>query len=89
MLAKRLLTIFLISKEAPTHSIADLLQVSPSTVARYQAEVQAGKWNATTTWLQRRRVEDTFLSVITDVLLLPVVDGGKPLSLGRFLDEKL
>ena len=89
MIAKRLTLIYFISKKVPTHTISKMLKMSPSTVARFELSVDEGRYRQTIIWLKQNNVENQFLKLLSDLMAIPFNDNGKPMSLGRFIDEKL
>ncbi len=68
MLAKRLAIILMLQSETPQDKIADVLKVSPTTVARMSLNLEIGKYD---TILQVSEKEKTdILKIVEDILLL-------------------
>ena len=89
MISKRLMLIYLIKQNVPTHKISAALKMSPSTVARFEVRVAKGLFSNTAIWLKHHKVENQILSLLGDLLTIPFENKGKPMSLGRYIDEKL
>jgi len=71
MLAKRLAMLSLIQKNVSTFHISRLLQVSPSTVARFEVEVDQGKYRHTSAWLSTYRKLHKILRLLANLTVIP------------------
>ncbi len=80
MLAKRLLLILLLRKKVPDFTIARLLQMSPSTIARFALKVESGKFLKTGIWLETHQGQNRLLKIVEKLLLLPFEARQKSLS---------
>ncbi len=57
MLAKRLAIILLLKKEIPQHRIVEMLNVSPSTVAKMSLSIEIGKYDSIFKIAERKDIE--------------------------------
>lgn len=89
MMAKRLTLIYLVSKDIPTHTISRTLKMSSSTVAHFEQKIERGMYKKTIIWLKQHDIENKFFELVGDLLTIPFNDKGKPMGIGRFIDEKL
>jgi Trp operon repressor len=66
MIAKRLLLLMLIDKSIPTHKIAEVLSMSPSTVARYELKTENNAFRASIKFLKQNdsKLEKTFSALV-------------------------
>ena len=89
MISKRLMLIYLIDRGVPTHKISNVLKMSPSTVARFEVKIDRGLFRKTTGWLRNHRIENQVVRLLADLLAIPFNNKMKPMSLGKYIDEKL
>ncbi len=85
MIAKRLAMIYLIQKGTPTHTISEMLKVSPSTVARFENKLEHGYFTHTVLWLENNTSMNKVLKLIFDLAAIPFEAQKK--SLGQLIDE--
>lgn len=85
MIAKRLTLIFLVSEGLPPYSISRVLKMSPSSVARFQKNLDEGRYSATAAWLKPKGVSGRFLSFFDDVA--DILFSGKRKSISQILRE--
>lgn len=71
MLAKRLAIIVMLAREVPVEAIAQKLMVSPSTVSRLRAAVEAGRFAETVKAARRNKFEDVVASMLKTLVLGP------------------
>ncbi|MEK7505309.1 MAG: hypothetical protein AAB597_00210 [Patescibacteria group bacterium] len=80
MFAKRLLLILMLRKKVPDFTITRLLQMSPSTVARFSLKAESGKFPKTGAWLESNQGQNRLFKIIENLLLLPFEARKKSLS---------
>ena len=71
MLAKRLEMMLLIGKGISTYKISRALNVSPSTVARFEQAVENGKFKQTEIWLKRQKFSSAILQLLFELAAVP------------------
>ncbi len=71
MLAKRLAMLLLISRDVPTLTVCSTLRVSPSTVARFEHDVERGKYVETVAWFGKYRAIKKMLRLLGDIASIP------------------
>src|SRR3989344_4129796 len=71
MLAKRLSLILGIGRKIPTHVIAEIIKVSPSTVARFELACETGKFSATEKWLRTKNKHAGASETLLKLLSIP------------------
>jgi Trp operon repressor len=64
VLAKRLGIILLLNKKIPFYKICTYLNVSPSTVARFENKLEKNGYRHTSKWVKRNELETKFISII-------------------------
>ncbi len=80
MIAKRIMILFLIEKRTATHTISEILRVSPSTVARFEGLTQQGTYKKTIAWLQRKEIGKPIIQLLTALASVPFKAQHKSLS---------
>lgn len=85
MIAKRLAMIYLIQKGTATHTISEMLKVSPSTVARFEYKLEQNYFTHTASWVKNHTAMNKVLKLIFDLAAIPFEAQKK--SLGQMLDE--
>ena len=85
MIGKRLMLVLLVKKGFPTHKIADLLKMSPSTVARFELNHSNGKFNFTSSWLRNTALAQRIFKPLLELLAVPFDTRQK--SLERIMKE--
>ncbi len=85
MIAKRLTMIYLIQKGIPTHTVGEMLKVSPSTVARFENALEQGHFSHTASWVKNHTAMNKVLKLIFDLAAIPFEAQKK--SLGQMIDE--
>ena len=71
MLAKRLAMIYLIQKGTATHTISEMLKVSPSTVARFENRLGKNHFTHTALWVKNHTDMNKMLRLIFDLVTIP------------------
>ena len=71
MLAKRIMMVYLIYKNLPTHEISERLGVSSSTVARFEFMVENGKFKNSINWLKDDTIGKKILNILGDLIAVP------------------
>lgn len=85
MIAKRLAMIYLVQKDTATHTISEMLKVSPSTVARFEDKLERKHFTHTASWVKNHTAMNKVLKLIFDLAAIPFEAQKK--SLGRMMDE--
>jgi len=85
MFAKRLAMIHLIQKGIPTHTISDVLKISPSTVARFELMTENHLFSNSVKWLSAPRITNKILKLLFEFGALPFEAQNK--SLGELIDK--
>ena len=85
MIAKRLAMIYLVQKGAATHTISEMLKVSPSTVARFENKLERNHFTHTASWVKNHTAMNKVLKLILNMAAIPF-DAQKK-SLGQMIDE--
>jgi len=85
MIAKRLLLILLIAKGGSTRIISAYLKMSPSTVARFERQMEQGKYKNTQQWLQSQSGTSKVMRILEQLASIPFEARRK--SLYRLVDE--
>ena len=67
MLAKRILMVYLLTKNAPVRSISSHLKVSMSTVQRYQSHVRNGSYTTLAGWLTPAGIGKRVMNFLDEV----------------------
>ena len=80
MISKRLMLIFLISRNESTLTISKILSVSPSTVARFEMLVEQGKYRDLILWLGKHRTMKRILQLLEDIASVPFEAHGTSLN---------
>ncbi len=83
--AKRLAIILMLSKKIPFYTICGNLGVSPSTVARYEVQIENNKFHSTKTWLMRNEM-GTKLNNLLELLVASAFGRGRK-SFGQMIDD--
>ncbi|MES2087489.1 MAG: helix-turn-helix domain-containing protein [Patescibacteria group bacterium] len=85
MVAKRLAMIYLIQKGRATHEISEMLKVSPSTVARFENQLEQKCFIHTASWVKNHVAMNRVFKLIFNLAAVPFEAQKK--SLGQMLDE--
>lgn len=71
MFAKRLAIIVMLARDVPVNVIAEQLVVSPSTVSRLRAGVEAGKFGTTVKAARKNKFEEVVATILKTLVLGP------------------
>jgi Trp operon repressor len=85
MLAKRLLLILLIAKGGSTRIISEYLKMSFSTVARFEHDLDRGRYRNTKRWLYSQRGTSKTFRILEKLASIPFEAQHK--SLNQLIDE--
>ncbi len=85
MLAKRIGALFLLKKGLSLYRVSDILQISPSTAARFQRDLESNKYRHAAEWLWRKTEKGKFETFLESLVRLAFT--GRAKSFKKFVEE--
>ncbi len=71
MIAKRLEMLLLLQKGISSYKISKTLEVSPSTVARFEHAITNGRFRQTAKWLGQQKFSNQILQLLSELAMIP------------------